>query len=100
MIRHIVLWEFLEQAEGATRAENMRKVKAMLEALPAVIPEICSLAVGPVLNDAAPYHMALTLTTRTIDDLHAYQRHPAHRAVSAFVSNVRGERLAADIQEP
>ena len=32
MIRHIVMWKFKEMAEGATKAENLRKVKGLLEA--------------------------------------------------------------------
>ena len=27
MIRHIVMWKFKETAEGATKAENLHKVK-------------------------------------------------------------------------
>ena len=37
MIRHIVMWKFKEMAEGATKAENLRKVKSLLEALPDTI---------------------------------------------------------------
>lgn len=100
MIRRIVLWEFLGQAQGVSRAENMKKVKSMLEALPAVIPQICSLNVNPVLEQNGKYHMALTLTVRTPADLEIYKQHPAHQAVSAFVSQVRGERVAVNIEEP
>ena len=38
MIRHIVMWKFKETAEGATKAENLHKVKGLLEALPDTIP--------------------------------------------------------------
>ena len=34
MIKHIVMWKFKDFAEGATRQENLLKVKSMLEALP------------------------------------------------------------------
>ena len=40
MIRHIVMWKFKETAEGATKAENLHKVKGLLEALPDTIPVI------------------------------------------------------------
>jgi len=99
MIRRIVMWEFLEQAEGAARAENMAKVKAMLEALPAQIPQIKSLSVNPNLEANPKYHMVLTLTADTLDDLRIYKDHPAHRAVSAFVSKVRGDRIAVNMEE-
>ncbi|MDD3244155.1 MAG: Dabb family protein [Eubacteriales bacterium] len=100
MLRRIVLWEFLPQAQGHTRIENMAKVKAMLEALPPVIPQIRSLTVNPNLENEPKYHMALTLTVDTPEDLRIYKDHPAHRAVSAFVSQVRGERVAVTMEEP
>ena len=34
MIRHVCMFEFLDEAEGRTRAENVAITKAMLEALP------------------------------------------------------------------
>lgn len=34
MIKHIVMWEFKDHAEGLTKEENISKVKSMLEALP------------------------------------------------------------------
>ena len=45
MIRHIVMWKFTETAEGATKAENLHKVKGLLEALPDPIPFIRRMAV-------------------------------------------------------
>lgn len=42
MIRHIVMWKFKEMAEGATKAENLRKVKSLLEACR--IPSLSSAA--------------------------------------------------------
>ena len=40
MIKHIVMWKFKEEAEGKSRAENIAIVKADLEALKGVIPQI------------------------------------------------------------
>ena len=34
MIRHVVMFQFKEEAEGRTKAENVAITKAMLEALP------------------------------------------------------------------
>ena len=37
MIRHVCMFEFLDEAEGRSRAENVAITKSMLEALPAKI---------------------------------------------------------------
>lgn len=34
MIRHVCMFNFLDEAQGRTRAENIAITKAMLEALP------------------------------------------------------------------
>jgi len=36
VLRHIVMWKLKENAEGASRAENAEKLKAKLEAIPAL----------------------------------------------------------------
>ena len=46
MIRHIVCWKFLDHAEGASKAENLREAKSRIEGLTLKIPEILSLEVG------------------------------------------------------
>ena len=33
MIKHVVMWKFKDEAQGATKAENLAKVKAALAAL-------------------------------------------------------------------
>lgn len=96
MIKRIVTWEFLPEARGHTRQENMDTARAMLEALPGQIPQIVSLNVYPAAPGEA-YHMALELTARTLEDIDAYKNHPAHRAVSAYIGAVRGERVAFNV---
>jgi hypothetical protein len=46
MIRHIVMWKLKEQAEGAGRAANARKMKALLDACADIVPGILKLEVG------------------------------------------------------
>jgi hypothetical protein len=52
MIRHIVMFSLLDQAEGASKAENALRIKGMLESLRGRIPEIRALEVGINLNHA------------------------------------------------
>ena len=40
MIRHVVMFKFLPEADGRTKAENVRMTAERLRALPPVIEEI------------------------------------------------------------
>ena len=46
MLKHIVMWRFVDGAEGKSRIENAQWMKEHLEALVGVVPEIRSIEVG------------------------------------------------------
>ncbi len=97
MIRHVVVWTMKESANGATKAENMRTVKSMLDALPTQIPQIRRMEVGfhcTGPRDAAD--IALVADFDTPEDLQTYQDHPAHQKVVEFLRKVRDTRLVVD----
>lgn len=97
MIRHIVLWRFLPGAEGGTKEENIRKAKAMLDALPRSIPEIISFETGiGVLHEDRSFDLALSGTFDSVAALEAYQRHPEHVSVVKFLRKVQSEKSVAD----
>lgn len=97
MIKHIVMWRFKEEAEGATKMENMRWVKRELEALVGVVPSLLSMEVGiGVTQGEMNYDMALISTYADLEGLEAYKVDPRHKRISAFVSKVRLERATVD----
>lgn len=97
MIKHIVLWKLKDFAEGADKAENIRKMKAMLEALPGKVPVIRSLEVGVnSIPSVASWDVALIAGFDSPDDLEVYQKHPEHVKVSEFVGKVRKDRALVD----
>ena len=99
MIRHIVCWKFLGQAEGAAKEENLRKAKTMLESLPEKIPEIRSLEVGiDVTRSEASFDLVLNGTFASVAALEVYQRHPAHLAVVAFLRAVQSAKTVVDYE--
>jgi len=101
MIQHIVMWKFLDFAEGRTKAENMAHVKTLLEALVPVIPEIISLSVhADIGQDEGNLDMALVTTFDIPETLAVYQAHPCHQEVSKYVSKVRLARAAVDFVIP
>jgi hypothetical protein len=97
MIRHIVLWRFLDRAEGGTKEENLRKAKAMLDALPRGIPEILSFETGiGVTHGDRSFDLALNGTFDSVASLEAYQRHPGHLGVVKFLRRVQSEKSVVD----
>ncbi len=99
MITHIVMWKFLEEAGGRTRAENMARVRVLLESLPPVIPQILSLELREDIGvDRDPFDMVLITRFANLADLQIYQNHPEHQAVSRFVTQVRSQRAVVDYE--
>ncbi len=97
MIKHIVLWNLAEEAEGRSKAENMKIMKEQLEALVDLIPELISAEVGFNVN-GEEYDAALTCTFKSMEDLKTYDSHPEHMKVREFISKVRLSRVAVDYE--
>ena len=93
MIKHIVLWQLKDDAEGQTRMENARQLKAQLEALNGRIPGLRWLEVGLHVEDShAGEDDADVVLYSEFDDmaaLEAYYPHPAHQAVVPFARAIR-----------
>jgi hypothetical protein len=78
MIVHIVMMKFKEQ----NKAENIKKVKAMLEALPEKIEPLEMMEVGVDFNGSErAMDLVLTSTFETKEGLKTYATHPAHLEV-------------------
>ena len=97
MIRHIVMWNLLDQAEGADKATNLKKAKALLLSCAQVVPgirafEVASSTPGMDCTNDLVLHMLL-------DDaqvLAAYQNHPDHLAIKPFMKAAVQERSCMD----
>lgn len=99
MIKHIVFFNFRETAEGAGREENIRKAKAMLEALLGRVPSLLSLSAGPnAVEGETAWDFALVAEFEDVEGLKQYVVHPEHRKVSEFMSKVRTQRASVDYQ--
>jgi hypothetical protein len=94
------MFEFLDEAEGRTREENVAITKAMLEALPS---KICWIRASEVhLKSAnAPagnWDLILISDFDSFDDLERYRVHPDHVAVGTFMRPVRRARACVDFE--
>lgn len=100
MIRHVVMFKFKDEAEGRTKAENLALTKAMLEKLPAVIPQIRyqQVALNAADADQTNYDLSLICDFDSFDDLHTYIVHPDHQAVGTFMRPLRTDRACVDYE--
>lgn len=95
MIKHIVMWKFKDEAQGASRDENIAKAFEMLTALSERLDIIKHLEVHK--NEGKGSFDAVLITEfESFEDLAAYTVHPEHKKISAFVSSVREDRASVD----
>ena len=78
MLKHIVMWRFVEGAQGKSRVEHAQWMKEHLEALVGVVPEIRSMEVGVNITPSASSYDAVLIST--FDDKEAMERE--HRLTS------------------
>jgi hypothetical protein len=99
MIRHIVLWRFRESAGGRSKSENLQQAKEMLLALRQSVPGILEWEVGIVEGGGEQTaDLALSSTFPDLAALRAYQAHPDHVAVVAFLREVQTGKTVADYE--
>ncbi|CBW75181.1 Stress responsive alpha-beta barrel domain protein [Mycetohabitans rhizoxinica HKI 454] len=99
MLKHIVMWKLKEQAEGADRATNAVRLKALLEGCRNIVPGIRRFEVGvatPGLE--ATYDVVLVSEFDNKAALEAYAVHPEHEKIKAFVASVRDARQCIDYE--
>jgi hypothetical protein len=93
------MWKLREAAEGATRAENARKLKERLEDCRDIVPGVLHLEVGiasPGLESTYDVVLVSDFTDKAALD--AYQVHPKHEALKAFIGAIRESRECVDYQ--
>ncbi len=99
MVKHIVTWNFLDQATGNNKEINMRIAKELLEDLKGKVPSIKYIEVGLNFNtlDEAK-DVALYCEFEDKAGLEAYQVHEEHQKVAAFIRSVTKDRAITDYE--
>ena len=97
MIKHIVSWQFADEAEGRDRATNVALAAEGLRALVGKVPSIRDFeVVVPQPGLEATFDLMLNSTFDSPDDLAAYATHPDHLEVARLIGAVRRERHCVD----
>ena len=97
MIRHIVMWNLHELAEGADKAANLAKARGLLMSCAQVVPGIHSFEVAcasPGLD--CTNDLVLHMLVEDAQVLSDYQSHPAHLAIKPFIKSIVSERRCMD----
>ena len=99
MIVHIVFWRLHAHAAGRSKRENALEMKTRFEALRPLMPGLRRLDVGINFegSDQAS-DVALYTEFDSREALDAYQIHPAHKEVAAFIADLRSERRVVDYE--
>jgi hypothetical protein len=100
MVVHIVFWRLHERsANGRTKQENALEMKRRFEALVGVIPGLLRCVIGiDFAKTADSADVALYSEFESRAALDAYQPHPAHQEIVAFLKDVRTERRVIDYE--
>ncbi len=100
MIRHIVMFELLEEAQGKTKKENTLRAKELAEELRTKVPSLrkYSVVINSDKADTTNYDIALICDFDDMEGLSEYQNHPDHKAFGAFIKEIRKSRACIDFE--
>lgn len=100
MIKHVVFFRLAEEAEGKTKMENAQIIKQGLLSLLDKVPVLKSEKVGINIPNATKtdHDICLECEFESWDDLNAYQAHPEHLKVAAYIAKCRIGRAAVDYE--
>ncbi len=99
MIKHIVMWQLKDHAEGADKATNAGKMKALLDACANLVPGMRAFEVVIAQPGfECTYDIVLYSEFESSAALDAYQNHPQHVALKPFVAAVRSARQCMDYE--
>lgn len=97
MLKHIVFWKFLDNAEGHTKQENMDIVAGGLMGLIGKVPSLRGAEVGQdVLHSDASSDMCLICMFDDMSGFTEYRDHPEHVKVLDYIKKVIAERKVID----
>ena len=99
MIKHIVMFK-LKDADGRSEYENALEAQKRFDNVIANVQELRNGEVVINSKDApeSNYTISLLCDFDSIDDLNAYQVHPAHIEFGKFIGTVKTDRACIDYE--
>ncbi|MFJ7270387.1 Dabb family protein [Streptomyces sp. NPDC099050] len=94
MLVHVVVMRFTDPCQAPEAAERLRRLGDS-------VPQIRSLTVGlDITGSDLSYDLVLTTRHADAGELAAYQRHPEHRHLAAWLGPLLAGRVVVDHLEP
>lgn len=100
MVKHIVMFRLMDEAEGKTKEENLKEALEKLSEFKASIPSLKEFKAVTNAKEAPQDNcdLALICDFDDIAGLNAYQIHPVHKAFGAFIDPRRESRACIDYE--
>lgn len=100
MIKHIVMWQLKEFADGRAKHENIELLNQKFAQLPQKIEAIKTLKTGVNIEGCpfSNFDYVLETTFENFGALESYQTHPDHQEVGRFVREVVASRACVDYE--
>ena len=98
MVKHVVMFKFRGDIDGATRDEVAQSFKSAIEALLTKIDFIRHAEVGRNVNSDEQFDVALYSEFDTLADVKAYAVHPDHLAASGIIKPYVEARACVDYE--
>lgn len=96
MVTHIVMWSFNEELSDAEKMEAGTMIKQKVEALKDIMPGIIRLNVIVNQLEASTRDILLLGEYESEEALSAYQVHPSHLEVGAYIKSKTKDRVCFD----
>ena len=98
MVGHVVMFKLKPFENKKEKEDIMLQIKADLEGLVSVIPEIRRLEVKMNVNSNEEYDLILLSEFDNLHDVHAYASHPEHIKASQLLIAHREKRACVDYE--
>ena len=100
MVKHIVMFKFLDNAFGRTKDENVNIAANMLKDLQGKVPTLISseVQINSKSANQTNYDLVLVSDFNDFQGLEEYIVHPLHKAVGEFMKDVRESRACVDYE--
>jgi len=96
MVKHIVLWNFLDTMTEEQKKEAVERMKQLLEPIKELVPGALDIQVIGNEISSSNRDVALISTFETPEALATYQTHPAHVEAGKYVRSVTCDRACMD----
>ena len=98
MVKHIVLWNFIDSMDDAQKEAAASRMASLLEPIKELVSGAVDIKVVRNELSSSNRDVALISTFETVEALNTYQKHPAHVEAGKYVRSVTCNRACLDYE--